>query len=77
MSLFFDKFFKTKYINQAVYNIEWYEYPPSLRKHLVIMMMRTQKPTHIKGFKMITCSLETFMSVSRHNIFLNLFFFAD
>lgn len=51
-------------ISDSIYSIHWYNYPAKFSKNVYLIMLIAQKPYYIHGGKMITCSLETFTSVS-------------
>lgn len=52
------------HIGDIVYNSKWYEYPPSLRKNLILIMARSQNFSYFTGYQIIRCTLEVFMKVN-------------
>lgn len=58
--------FDIAHIGNIMYSSKWYEYPPSVRTHLVLIMARSQIPVFFTGLKLISCDLETFMRVCNH-----------
>lgn len=61
-------------IGEIVYNeIKWYQLPLSLRKRFCLIILRSQKPVHFTGFKIIRCTLETFSAVSEENLLFSCF----
>lgn len=52
-------------MSECLYECNWPDLPIKLKKHIVIMMLRGQKPIYYHGFKMVTLNLETFKKVRR------------
>lgn len=48
------------------YQSYWYEYPLRMQWYVIMIMQQSQKPFYLKGFGLITCSLESFRRVSRN-----------
>lgn len=51
-------------IGNLVYESNWPEYPPELRKYAVLTIFRSQQPTNFTGLGVIHCTLEAFLKVS-------------
>lgn len=51
-------------INEAVYDLNWYDYPQDVRKYILLIMAQAQVPIFFSGFKMVHCTLEIFGKVS-------------
>lgn len=51
-------------IGTTIYSSFWYTQPAPIQKKIVLMIARAQIPTMFMGFKMIRCTLESFMKVS-------------
>lgn len=51
-------------IGDIVYESNWFDYPAELRKYNIYIIIRSQKPIHFTGLKMIKCSKEIFGKVS-------------
>lgn len=45
------------------YDSNWHEYPPHLRKHIILIIKRSQKPALFSGFEIIHSTLNTFAQV--------------
>lgn len=39
-------------------------YPQNVHKHIILILIRSQEHVYFTGFKLIKCSLETFLTVS-------------
>lgn len=50
-------------ISNVIYTNQWFDYPPSFRRYLVLAIRRSQHPAEIVGLKMIPCSMKSFKSV--------------
>lgn len=53
---------------EVVYNsTDWYDCPPGLRRHIVMIIRQAQQPLHLKGLGLMAyeCSLENYTNVSR------------
>lgn len=58
---------------QFIYNeLEWYRASYKIKKHLVIIMMISQKRFYMSGYGLLNASLENFMAVSLFIGILNL-----
>ncbi|XP_011691621.1 PREDICTED: odorant receptor Or2-like [Wasmannia auropunctata] len=74
-TVFFNAFFEnwqgqkvidsSERVFESVYNTEWYSMPIAARKLLLIMIMRSEKPSIIKMGKMVNLSYVTFNAVLR------------
>lgn len=51
-------------IGDDLYNSNWYDYSLELRKHAMLIIMRSQKVVRFTGFKVVTCTLEVLLTVS-------------
>lgn len=54
---------KCETINARIYQNMWYKYPVELQKHIILMMMRSQKPYIFRGYSYLVCSLPAFKEV--------------
>lgn len=61
-----------KSMGRIAYDSNWYEYPPEIRKHLILIIARSQTTTIFNGLKLIGCSIEVFGIVS---VIFHYFFF--
>lgn len=50
-------------IDQNVYDLKWYDYPPNIQKYIGFMMMRSQESVYFTGFGLFGCTLEIFGKV--------------
>lgn len=50
-------------VAEDFYNILWYELPCNQQKMIAMTIQRAQKPFYLHGYKMFTCSMETFLAV--------------
>lgn len=51
-------------IDETSYNSNWYEFPNEIKKYLILIIARSQKPIHFNGLGMFHCTLEAFGKVS-------------
>lgn len=49
----------------SAYDSNWPEYPIELRKHIILLVKRSQKPANFYGFNLIHSTMETFAQVNR------------
>ncbi|KAJ8975933.1 hypothetical protein NQ317_014893, partial [Molorchus minor] len=52
-------------ISKAVYETEWYTKAPTIRKSLVLILLRSQKPLVLRAAGLKVMSLATFLGVSK------------
>ncbi|XP_018570955.1 odorant receptor 49b-like [Anoplophora glabripennis] len=50
-------------VSEALYEAEWYEKPPIVRKSLVLILLRSQRPLVLKAAGVNVMSLATFLGV--------------
>lgn len=50
--------------SDTIYQSEWYRYPRSVQRFVLIMIMLAQKPFYVSAFGIIRCNLESFVAVS-------------
>lgn len=50
-------------IAHAVYAMPWEKWSARMRRHVCVVMMRTQQQDWFQGMKMVNCSLTTYTSV--------------
>lgn len=71
-------------IGEAAYKSQWYLYPANVRKHIILIIRRSQMSFEFHGMKIIYCNLETFCKVNANSLsnrqlffikFLFVFFF--
>lgn len=55
---------QVKNLGNIAYESNWYEYPQEIRKHLVMIIARSQAKTLFNGLYFIGCSMEVFGIVS-------------
>lgn len=55
-------------VAEMVYDSLWYRLPCSQQKIIAFIIERAQKPFYFRGYRIFTCSLNTFLTVHR-NIF--------
>lgn len=51
-------------IGNDVYDLNWYDYPSNVRKFMILIIVRSQRPMYLSGYHLINCTLETFGKVS-------------
>lgn len=51
-------------IGEIVYNSEWYRLSIEQQKMAQFIIYRTEEPFYMKGYKIFTCSMETFQAVN-------------
>lgn len=54
---------KMSTVDDIVFDANWYEFPVADQKLLPLVIHRTQKQIRLSGYKIITCSRETFVAV--------------
>lgn len=54
-------------IGNIVYNSNWYDYPLSVRKYVILLIARSQREVQFTGLKLFPCTLAVFMKVRRTN----------
>lgn len=50
-------------IGRAAYNTPWYQLTPKLRRYIVLIMLRSQKPNYMVGKKLVVCSMQSYAAV--------------
>lgn len=50
-------------VAEDFYNILWYKLPCEQWKMIKMVIQRAQKPFYLRGYKIFTCSMETFLTV--------------
>lgn len=50
-------------ISNAVYDLNWFDYPVKIQKYFILIFVRSQKPIEFTGLKIIPCSLGMFGKV--------------
>lgn len=50
-------------IAYSVYDSNWFDYPPKLRRIVILSILRSRKPADFSGFGLIGCNLETLGNV--------------
>lgn len=58
-------------IQQRVYDLNWYNFPPELRKHFILIMAQSQRTVHFDGLGLVHCTLECFGAVISIQFFLS------
>lgn len=51
-------------LSDMLYQSEWYRYPRSVRRVLLLMMVRAQHPFYLSAYGIMRCTLENFVRVS-------------
>lgn len=51
-------------IENSLYDSNWYEIDVDIRKYIILIISRAQKPIFFTGFGIVYCSLEVFGKVS-------------
>lgn len=54
---------KAAEVNEAIYCSEWYSYPPKIQMFTILIMKRAQKPFILRGYSLVSCSLQSFKEV--------------
>lgn len=65
---------KSSETGQIAFNSNWYQISPDLQIYIMHIVKHTQGIINFNGFRVISCSLETFMRVGFVLIILNLCF---
>lgn len=50
-------------IDLTVYNANWLNYPPELRKYIIPIIAQSRSKINFNGFNLMSCSLEAFAKV--------------
>lgn len=50
-------------ISDVTYSANWYDYPPILKKYLILMIARSQEEIFFSGFGFVYCTLEILLKV--------------
>ena len=50
----------------TAFDSNWYDYPPELRKYIILAIVRSQEPVGFTGFGIFGCNLEVFAKVTIH-----------
>lgn len=56
---------KSAAVADKAYQTMWYMYPVRMQPYIILIMLQSQKPFFLKGFDLISCSLENFTWVSK------------
>lgn len=51
-------------MSNAVYDLNWFEYPVKMRKYFILLIARSQQPISFTGLRLFPCTLEVFGQVS-------------
>lgn len=51
-------------LSDMIYQSEWYLYPQSVRRFMLIMLMRSQRPFCVRAYGVMELNLENFVRVS-------------
>lgn len=51
-------------LTDVIYQMKWYQHPGSVRRFLVIMMIRSQQPFYLSAYGIMKLNLENFLRVS-------------
>lgn len=54
-------------MQRSVYNLNWYNFPPQLQKHFILIMAQSQRPLCFTGFGFVRCKLISFGIVTIKN----------
>lgn len=52
-------------IDQTVYNANWPDYPPDVRKYIILIIAQSRSNVNFNGFKILSCNLEIFAKVRK------------
>lgn len=52
-------------LSDMIYQSEWYRYPCSVQRFVLLMMKRAQKPFYLSAYGVMRCNLENFVRVSK------------
>ena len=47
----------------TMWSTNWFDYPPELRKYVLLIIARSQRPVFFTGLGLIKCTMETFRAV--------------
>lgn len=51
-------------MSDAIHQIEWYHYPHSVQRFLLIMILRSQQPFYLSAYGIMELNMENFVGVS-------------
>lgn len=54
-------------IGHEAYDLNWHDFPLELRKHIIVIIARSQEKISFDGLGLIGCSIEVFGNVSKHD----------
>lgn len=54
-------------VNDAIYDVPWWNFPLDKQKLIQPIMMRAQKPFILTGYSLTSLSLESFKEVPEHS----------
>lgn len=57
-------------LSGAIYQLKWYQYPCSVRRFVLLMMIRSQQPFFLSANGVMALNLENFVGVSTSNVAL-------
>lgn len=52
-------------VADVIYDTLWYQLPMKQQKMICMTIRLAQKPVYLQGYKIFTCSMETFLTVSK------------
>lgn len=51
-------------IGDIAYNSNWYDFPPNVQKHIMLVIARSQDSVYFSGLGLVRCTLEVYGEVS-------------
>lgn len=64
-------------LSDTVYQTEWYRYPRSVRRFLLLMILRAQKPFYLCAYNILALNLENYVGVSYWCKFANAILYVN
>lgn len=52
-------------LSDAIYQTKWHGYPRSVRRFILLMILRSQRPFYLSAYGMMTLTLENYVRVSQ------------
>lgn len=51
-------------LSDMIYQSEWHQYTPSVRRFVLLMIMKAQRPVYLSAYGLIELNSENFVNVS-------------
>ena len=63
---------KSEKVGESSYFIEWYDLPSQIVKDLILVMLRSNRPSTLTAAKIFDLSLQGFCEVIAYNVYLKI-----